>query len=167
MNRALYHTDTVPWFRQFWPWFLIMLPASVVVAALTTLYIANRHADDLVADDYYKNGLAINRELEKIDRARALGITVEIHVLARQLRATIDGPVTEDRLALLLSHPIEADRDLQLQLVRIGDGSYTAPLPGGVESRWHWLVESGGAQPWRVDGVLQADDFGDARSDRG
>ena len=59
----------MPWYRQFWPWFLILLPASVVVAGLTTLYIANRHADDLVVDDYYKDGLAINRQLEKKQRA--------------------------------------------------------------------------------------------------
>jgi hypothetical protein len=165
MNRTLAATDTVPWYRQFWPWFLIGLPASVVVAALATLYIANRHADDLVAEDYYKNGLAINRELVKIDRAQALGVSGEIKVLERQLRATVAGPVNDDRLDLQLSHPMEADRDLELQLVRIGDGSYTAPLPGGVESRWHWLVESGGADPWRVDGVLQAGDFADARTD--
>lgn len=165
MNRTLTHTDTVPWFRQFWPWFLILLPASVVVAALATLYIANRHADDLVADDYYKDGLAINRELEKIDRARTLGVDIKLRVLERQLRATVAGPVRDDRLALRLSHPIEADRDVDLQLVRIGDGSYTAPLPGGVDSRWHWLVEGGDKESWRVDGVLQAGDFTDARTD--
>ena len=36
--------DTTPWYRQFWPWFLIVLPGSVVVAALTTVYIANKGA---------------------------------------------------------------------------------------------------------------------------
>ncbi len=26
-----------PWYKQFWPWFLIALPASVVVASLITV----------------------------------------------------------------------------------------------------------------------------------
>ena len=43
MSRRLPVEDTVPWYQQFWPWFLILLPASVVVAGLTTLVIANRH----------------------------------------------------------------------------------------------------------------------------
>ncbi len=65
--------DTQPWYRQFWPWFLILLPASVVVASLYTVYIANRGADDLVVDEYYKDGLAINRQLEKEQRSLATG----------------------------------------------------------------------------------------------
>lgn len=165
MNKAIARSDSAPWFRHFWPWFLILLPASVVVAALATLYIANRHADDLVADDYYKDGLAINRELEKIERAAALGIAVALQVQDGQLRASVDGPVTDARLSLHLSHPIEADRDMTVDLLRIGEGVYTTPLPDTVESRWHWLVESEGADPWRVDGILQPVDFPDARPD--
>ena len=65
MTNHLPREDTEPWYRQFWPWFIIMLPASVVVAGLSTWYIAHRHADDLVVDEYYKSGLAINRQLEK------------------------------------------------------------------------------------------------------
>ncbi|MFT7320700.1 FixH family protein, partial [Congregibacter sp.] len=33
-----------PWYQQFWPWFLIALPGSVVIAGLSTLYIANRYS---------------------------------------------------------------------------------------------------------------------------
>ena len=60
MSNRLPREDTLPWYRQFWPWFLICLPGSVVVAALTTMYIAHKGADDLVVDEYYKEGLAIN-----------------------------------------------------------------------------------------------------------
>jgi hypothetical protein len=28
------------WYKQFWPWFLISLPASVVVASMFTISIA-------------------------------------------------------------------------------------------------------------------------------
>ena len=80
MTRQFSGADTRPWYRQFWPWFLILLPASVVVAGLSTLYIANRHADDLVVDDYYKDGLAINRQLEKKQRANVLGITAQLTI---------------------------------------------------------------------------------------
>ena len=98
MSRQLPGGDTKPWFRQFWPWFLITLPASVVVAGFATLYIANRHADDLVVDDYYKDGLAINRQLEKKQRAATQGIAAQLRFDPGSVSITIDGPVSSEQL---------------------------------------------------------------------
>ena len=91
MSKAIPGGDTLPWYRQFWPWFLILLPASVVVAAISTVVIANRHADDLVVDDYYKDGLAINRQLEKIERAKGLGITATLGIQDTHLTVILQG----------------------------------------------------------------------------
>jgi len=105
MNRQLPGGDTEPWYRQFWPWFLILLPASVVVAGLTTLYIANRHADDLVVDEYYKDGLAINRQLEKKQRAEQQGIAASLVFSGSRVSARVSGPVDAQQLRLFMSHP--------------------------------------------------------------
>ncbi|MBT8069117.1 MAG: hypothetical protein HKP21_12920 [Xanthomonadales bacterium] len=43
--------DTQPWYKQFWPWFIIALPASVVVASFFTLYLAVSNPDQLVVDE--------------------------------------------------------------------------------------------------------------------
>jgi FixH len=39
--------DGEPWYRQFWPWFLIALPGSVVIASFVTLYIASSEPLDV------------------------------------------------------------------------------------------------------------------------
>ncbi|HEY3488245.1 MAG TPA: FixH family protein [Gammaproteobacteria bacterium] len=39
-----------PWYRQFWPWFLIALPASALIASSITCVIALRHADEVVPE---------------------------------------------------------------------------------------------------------------------
>jgi hypothetical protein len=45
----------LPWYRQFWPWFIIALPASVVVASFITLWLAISNPDPLVIKvDYYQ-----------------------------------------------------------------------------------------------------------------
>jgi hypothetical protein len=151
--------DTEPWYRQFWPWFLIALPGSVVIAALSTLYIANRHADDLVVDDYYKNGLAINERFEKTRSAEARGLRAELRVFERRLQLRMTGGTPEQTLRLQLAHPLEADRDFTLQLSSTAPGLYTAELPRSVAPNWHWTLDAGEQSSWRLDGSLGPADF--------
>ncbi len=58
MNRPL--DDNVAWYRQFWPWFLIALPATAVIASLVTLWIAIGARPDRI-DGY--GGIAVPVEL--------------------------------------------------------------------------------------------------------
>jgi hypothetical protein len=165
MNRPFPGGDTLPWYRQFWPWFIIALPASVVVAGLSTLYIANRGADDLVVDDYYKNGLAINRQLEKRQRATDMGISAHLLFSEQSVSITTSGPVVAGELHLLLSHPLEADRDFDVILSRIGPDLYRGKLPQPIAPRWHWKLELDAPAGWRLDGVVEAADIGNAAID--
>ena len=52
-----------PWYRERWPWALLAGPAVVVVAAMATLWLAVTSDDGVVADDYYRRGLLINKDL--------------------------------------------------------------------------------------------------------
>ncbi len=165
MTRPLPGGDTQPWYRQFWPWFLIALPASVVVAALSTAYIANEGADDLVVDDYYKDGLAINRQLQKKQLATQLGISTQLQFSGDTVNATMTGPVTEAELRLLLSHPMEADRDFTVTLARVGPELYSGALAQRIAPHWHWTLEQPRADGWRLDGAVQAADIGDVPRD--
>lgn len=47
------------WYRQFWPWFLILLPGSVVIASFITIYIAASNPDPIIKSDYQKLGPVI------------------------------------------------------------------------------------------------------------
>lgn len=57
--------DSAPWWKHGHVWLLISGPAVVVVAALVTGYIAMSGADSLVAEDYYRRGIEINKTLAK------------------------------------------------------------------------------------------------------
>ncbi len=150
--------DTEPWYRQFWPWFLIALPGSVVIAGLSTLYIANRYSDDLVVDEYYKDGLAINRQLEKQRAAEQLGLSAQIRILDRRAQLRLTGDSYPETLSLRLSHPLEADRDFTVALTQSAPGLYDAELTALIAPNWHWIVEAGDAG-WRLDGSLSTQDF--------
>ena len=51
-----------PWYRQFWPWFLIVLPASSVVFSFATLYVAIRHADEVMPHEGDSSSCSAPRE---------------------------------------------------------------------------------------------------------
>ena len=40
-----------PWYRQFWPWFIIALPVSAVIASFITLWLAVSNPVTLVVND--------------------------------------------------------------------------------------------------------------------
>lgn len=144
-----------PWYREFWPWFLISLPATAVIAGLTTVWIAARSADGLVVGDYYKAGLAINQTLARDDAARALGLTATLQSNDGTLALTLAGrlPAYPDQLSLTLAHPTRQGLDQALALSHTGGGHYRTSLPALPAGKWHaQLADS--AATWRLFGVL-------------
>ncbi len=164
MSRQLPREDSLPWYRQFWPWFLIFLPGSVVVAALTTVYIAHKGADDLVVDEYYKEGLAINQQLERKQRAQAMGISAVPSFDGLQVQVLVSGASSAPELSLRMSHPLEADRDFTITLIEASPGDYRGRLSQPVAERWHWtLGPPTDGQGWRLDGSVTAANLSDVQ----
>ena len=145
-----------PWYREPWPWILMAGPTLVILAGAVTTAIAFSGADGLVADDYYKRGLGINRTLAREARAQALAIRGTLAFEPHVVRATLAsaGPLPE-RIQLTLAHSTRASQDHVLLLARTATGDYAAPLeqlPGG---RWDVILEGG---DWRL--VTTADTRG-------
>ena len=60
----------MPWYKQLWPWLLMIPPAAAVIGGIVTIIIAVIYADELVVADYYRQGLVINQKLEQDDTQR-------------------------------------------------------------------------------------------------
>lgn len=135
MNQDSSPRDNKPWYRQFWPWFLILLPASSVVGGLSTVVIAFKNADDVVVDQWYREGKAINKSLAAEKRAGELGLraTLRNDGGAAVLTFSDAASVEAGSMKLALRHPTLAERDQVLRLVRAAPGEYRAPvsLPQG------------------------------------
>ena len=137
-----------PWYREPWPWLLMAGPGTVVVAGLVTAWIAYSGADGLVADDYYKQGLAINRTLARDAKAQALGIAGEIRVEDGFARVTLQSTgALPDRLSLRFAHPARASEDRVVFLARRTANTYEAPVAPLAPVTWRAIVET---PEWRV-----------------
>ncbi len=118
--------DDRPWYRQAWPWVLIALPLTSVVASFTTLYIAMQDPDGLVKDDYYDTGVAIQARTERMMTARQMGLAGEL-VLAPDggklaFRFEDNAPADAPSLTLALRHATRAQYDADLTLAAVSDG---------------------------------------------
>ncbi len=137
-----------PWYREPWPWLLMAGPAVVVVAGITTAVIAFRGADGLVADDYYKQGLGVNRQIARDRAAQDLGISGAIEVLPGRVRISLRSSAElPDRLTVRFAHPSRASEDRVVHPARVADGAWEAPLPDLHAGRWLAIVET---ERWRV-----------------
>lgn len=144
-----------PWYREPWPWFLMSLPATAVVAGVATVWIAASDADGLVVGDYYKAGLAINQTLAREQAAADLAVSATLVQEDGALSLNLAGrlPVPPERLTLRLAHPTRAGQDHTLLLAHAGNGRYRAVLPALPAGKW--LVELSDAQAaWRLSGVV-------------
>ena len=70
-----------PWWRFGHVWLLIAGPAVVVVAGFVTLWLAVRQPDPVVAEDYYRRGVEINRTLENPEKSMVPAVTGRNHAV--------------------------------------------------------------------------------------
>jgi hypothetical protein len=158
--------DTEPWYKQFWPWFLISLPGSVVIASMITINIAVTTSDGLVSDDYYKEGLGIHKDAASAARAQALGVAGQLtyeHETGA-VRLVLDKPVAglPQALALDVFHPTRKDNDRNTLLTQTAPGIYVGRVEPVIPANWK-LTLNPEDEEWRVVGRLQVPGDGTAR----
>jgi len=146
--------NSKPWYREPWPWFLMSGPIIVIIAALTSAWIAIRSSDGLVTEDYYKQGQAAGETLTRSKHAEELGIAAGMRLTDDQVLIRLTGRQTEQPAALnvTLSHPTRAGIDQKAVLKPRGD-VYAGKLNLPASGQWLVLIEDE-ARTWRVMGSV-------------
>ncbi|WP_300273264.1 FixH family protein [Halomonas sp.] len=148
--------DIKPWYKQFWPWFLIGLLLSSITFSLIYLAFSIRLYDGSVGGDYYERGLAINKQLAKQEHAQALGLAARLRVDNRTGDVVVDlaGPRQPERLHLALIFPTDSDFDRELTLQHVREGRYVTTLDEPLRHRWYLQLqpEAGEGAEWRLTG---------------
>jgi hypothetical protein len=87
-----------PWWKYGHVWLVLAGPAIVVVAGITTAWIAMRAPDPVIDADYYRRGIEINKTLESTatpEAARSLSPALA----ARNHAATPTPDLPQERTA--------------------------------------------------------------------
>ncbi len=165
MNRKM-NASTLPWYREPWPWLLMLGPAVVIVAGSVTAYLAVVSNDGLVEDDYYKQGLTVNQRTARDQRAAELGVAAELMLGGdgKQIRALLrarTGVRLPETLNLRIVHPTRAGFDQQIVLRSEGGGVYAGRLQP-LHGRWHVTIEDDRLE-WRLVGDWLTENASGAR----
>jgi uncharacterized protein len=140
------------WYKEPWPWLLMIMPLVSVIAGSITAWLAVTTADGLVTDDYYKEGLAINKELARDDKARALELSATLSMAKTNVEVVLQGKIQTampDTLLLSFAHPTRSGQDQKIRLQSRGNGHYIAQVSKLKPGKWHLILEDpeGG---WRL-----------------
>jgi hypothetical protein len=142
-----------PWHRELWPWLLMSGPVAVVIASAATLWLSIASNDGLVADDYYKRGLAINQTLSREQRAAAGNYRAQVLFSNAfdRMRIVLSGEAMPAALDVRFVHATRAGLDQRVRLPAIAPGVYEASLRMPHAGSWRLIVQDE-AGTWRLHG---------------
>ncbi|MEO1245168.1 MAG: FixH family protein [Pseudomonadota bacterium] len=160
------HTDQLPWYRHFWPWFVLLLLGSAVTASLSTLYIAMQGNDSLVVDRS-EGGTDVITERNLAAQAQAadlgLGASMRIDTDTGAVQVVLTSGTLSERpttLDLWISHPTFSERDERTTLTiampdengRLTWSGLLLEIPVG---RRYVVLSDGNA--WRLNGTWEGE----------
>ena len=126
------------WYRNPWVWLIIALPMSAVIGGIATIVITSMNQPDMVVDDYYKKGKAINQELTLYDNAKKLGISLELKV--NEHRIEIKSPVNYTALKVKVVHSTLSNQDFDLVLTPNATGTLSSSVENIMPGKWQVIV---------------------------
>jgi hypothetical protein len=153
MSTGIRSAAPLPWYRHPLVWLIIAFPALSVAGGLATLWIATATFDGLVADDYYRTGLEINRRLERDRAAAALELRAEIDLPAAgggNVRIVLSGNErfhAPEIVHVRFLHRTRSGMDHESFVYRQEGTVYEGSVPELAAGNWHVLLE---ADDWRL-----------------
>ena len=153
-------TVSQPWYRYPIVWLIVAIPASSVLVGATLLTLALRVPESVVRDDYYQAGRAINIDLRESRRAEDLDVEALFTPLeGGRWRLEVSIPEAQqlepqpiELLEVMLAHPTQAHKDIDLRLKPGADGYWVGHIDGLAGAR-NLAIHARQAQ-WQLRGQV-------------
>jgi len=155
------------WYRQPWAVGIFIIFLVDIVFALIFVYRSLDGADDVVVDDYYKEGFGINERIERTRVASELGLEAKLDFVQIEdgfFSVSLDliheeGFAPADMLLLNLNHPVKEELDRQVVMRKSATGLYQGESDLVLKHHWYINIEPyRGDMSWRLKGRINFSD---------
>lgn len=159
MNEINNQKQTLPWYKEYYVWLIIFFPLLAVLAGIATTIMAINSYDGLVVDDYYKQGLEINRTLERDQSAIDYGLNAFIELkpekqeVILQLEANTSFNYPQSFTTTFL-HSTRAGLDKEVKMTLVQDNRYQGQLTALERGKWYIHIQR---DNWRLIKTLYID----------
>ena len=150
------NNNSVAWYREPWLWFVLAPIILVMITSSITVSIAFRTADDVVVDDYYREGRMLTQDYTADEYASSLGLKGQLRFEPGKLAFQLNNEAFAQDLVLLISHPAKAALDHTVELRRISPGNYHASYRKDLTGRWYLRLSAHNetSELWRMHGEI-------------
>jgi hypothetical protein len=138
------------WYRFPLVWMMLAIPFSAVIMGVVMIWLAVDTDDGLVADDYYKQGLAINRVLSRDKKAAELNLSaiIKFDSDTKVINLQFDKGTLESfpqGLQLHLQHATRENSDVMVWLDHGIDDQYIGHVKQAIsEGVWYFEISDKG-----------------------
>lgn len=152
MNIINEKQEILPWYKEYFVWMILFFPSLAIVGGIATMILAIKSDDGLVVDDYYKNGLEINRTLERDQSAINYGLDANIELDTKFEEVLIQftsGPdfVLPSNIEASFLHATRSGLDKEASLLLTDNNNYRGNLPELELGKWYVHIQH---DDWRL-----------------
>ena len=126
------------WFKNPWVWLVIFFPLLAVVAGIATVIITSQNQPEMVVDDYYKKGKAINQELTLYNKAEELGVVLEMKSQGELIEVKSNQELPAIKVRMI--HSTLADLDFAMVLTPNAKGTLSGSLEKEITGKWEAIL---------------------------
>ena len=142
------------WYRSGWFWAVCLIPFAAVVFGILMFVMAVLYKDDVVVDDYYKEGMAINKVITLLENATQQDINL-IFFKSMNRRYLYIKNTESESITLTMFHVVDRSLDQTFLLQNEGGGyfrlnSNLIRLLTSNRGAWNFSVTSN-IEKWRVN----------------
>lgn len=151
--------NVLPWYKESYVWLIIFFPMLAVIAGIVTIVLAVQSDDGLVVDDYYKQGLEINRTLERDKSAVDQGLKAVIKINREHGEMVLTLSAVEKfiypvNLAVKLLHATRSGLDKEVNLILTQNNRYQGQLTALEKGKWYVHIQR---DDWRLIKTIYID----------
>ena len=156
MKKINENQHVLPWYKEYYVWFIIFFPMLAVIGGIITVIMAVQTNDGLVVDDYYKQGLEINRTLERDQTAMTYQLDAKIKIDDELEDVSIkitsaENYVLPTNINVKFLHSTRSGMDKEMILALTDEQDYRGKLERLALGKWYVHIEH---NDWRLIKII-------------